>query len=61
MSFIGPLIPSHLKPSQNSQDSDSESDDDNFGPKQAFTFFKVKLSQLVHVNFHIFSLRRGDD
>ena len=29
--------------------------------KQDFTFFKVKLSQLVHINFHIFSLRRGDD
>jgi len=33
MSFIGPVIPSHLKSCQNSQDSDSESDDDNFGPK----------------------------
>jgi len=33
MSFIGPVIPSNLKPSQNSQDSDSESDDDNYGPK----------------------------
>ena len=26
MSFIGPVIPSNLKPSQNSQASDSESD-----------------------------------
>ena len=32
MSFIGPMIPSHLRSSQESQDSDSDSDD-NFGPK----------------------------
>ena len=32
MSFIGPMIPSHLRADQEAQDSDSDSDD-NFGPK----------------------------
>ena len=32
MSFIGPVIPSHLRADQEAQDSDSDSDD-NFGPK----------------------------
>ena len=34
MSFIGPVIPSHLRADQEAQDSDSsDSSDDNFGPK----------------------------
>ena len=34
MSFIGPVIPSHLRADQEAQDSDSsDGSDDNFGPK----------------------------
>lgn len=34
MSFIGPMIPSHLRTDQANQDSDSsDGSDDNFGPK----------------------------
>ena len=33
MSFIGPVIPGHLRSNRESQDSDSDSSDDNYGPK----------------------------
>jgi len=33
MSFIGPVIPGQLRSNQESQDSDSDSSDDNYGPK----------------------------
>ena len=33
MSFIGPVIPGHLRSNQESQDSDSDSSEDNYGPK----------------------------